>query len=86
MLGEEEGEVGGLEVGAEGEDVGEGGGGHVEEEVLHVDDEEGCGHDDEEWTSRFLSKLETRREEKEAEMCRTVRSKRIRVNAERSAA
>lgn len=45
MLGEDEGAGGGLEVGAEVEDVREGGGGHVEEDVLHVDDEQGCGHD-----------------------------------------
>ena len=44
VLGEQEGKVRGLEVGAEFEDVGEGGGGHVEEDVLHVDDEEDCGH------------------------------------------
>lgn len=44
MLGEDEGEVGGLEVVAEFEDVGKGEGGHVEEDVLHVDDEEGCSH------------------------------------------
>ena len=37
MLSEDEGEVGGFEMVAEVEDVGEGGGGYVEEDVLHVD-------------------------------------------------
>ena len=46
MLGEDELEVGGgVEVVAEVEDVGEGEGGHAEEDVLDVDDEESCGHD-----------------------------------------
>ena len=45
MLEEDEGADGGLEVGGEGEDVGESGGGHGEEDILHVDDEEGGGHD-----------------------------------------
>ncbi len=45
VLEKDEGAGGGLEVGGEGEDVGEGGGGHGEESVLHVDDEEGGGHD-----------------------------------------
>lgn len=45
MLGEDELEVGGMEMVAEFKDVGEGGGGHAEEDVLHVDDEEGCSHD-----------------------------------------
>ena len=44
MLGEDEGAIGGVEVVGEGEDVGKGGGGHVEENVLHVYDEEDCGH------------------------------------------
>lgn len=83
MLGEEEGEVGGLEVGAEGEDVGEGGGGHVEEEVLHVDDEEGCGHDVWEWLGRWIGKLEKR---KGGERGGGVTVWSTRMNAERTAA
>ena len=34
-----------MEMVAEFEDVGEGDGGHAEEDVLDVDDEEGCSHD-----------------------------------------
>ena len=45
MLREDEGKGGGAEVLAEFEDVGEGGGGHVKEDMLHVDDEQGRGHD-----------------------------------------
>ncbi len=45
VLEEDEGAGGGFEVGGEGKDIGEGGGGHGEEDVLHVDDEEGGGHD-----------------------------------------
>lgn len=44
VLGEDEGEVGGFEMVAEVEDVGEGGGGHVEEDVLHVDHEQDGSH------------------------------------------
>ena len=44
VLGEDEGEVGGFEMVAEVEDVGEGGGGHVEEDMLHVDYEQDGGH------------------------------------------
>lgn len=45
MLREDEREGAGAEVLGEFEDVGEGGAGHGEEDVLHVDDEEDCGHD-----------------------------------------
>ena len=45
MLREYELEVGGFEMVAEFEDVGKGDGGHAEEDVLHVDDKEGCSHD-----------------------------------------
>ena len=45
MLREDELEIGGSEMVAESEDVGEGDGRHAEEDVLHVDDEEGCSHD-----------------------------------------
>lgn len=44
MLREDEREAAGFEVVAKFEDVGESGGGHVEEDVLHVDDEEDCSH------------------------------------------
>lgn len=44
VLGEDCGEGEGPEVGDEGCDVLEGGGGHGGELVLHVDDEEGGGH------------------------------------------
>ena len=44
MLYEDEREAGGFETGAQGEDVGEGGGGHVEEFDLHVDDEQSGDH------------------------------------------
>lgn len=53
MLREDDGAVGGFDMGAEVEDIGEGGGGHVEEDVLHVDDDEGCGHGGQtEWVVR----------------------------------
>ena len=45
VLREDELEVGGVEMVTEFKDVGEGGGGHAEEDVLDVDDEEGCSHD-----------------------------------------
>ena len=47
MLCEDELEVGGggIEMVAESEDVGQGTGRHAEEDVLDVDDEEGCSHD-----------------------------------------
>ncbi len=44
MLREDEREGAGAEVLGEFEDVGEGGAGHGEEDVLHVDDEEDCCH------------------------------------------
>ena len=44
MLGEDEREVGCFEMVAEVEDVGESGGGHVEEDMLHVDHEQDGSH------------------------------------------
>ena len=56
MLREDElGVGGGSEMVAESKDVGEDGGGHAEEDVLHVDDEEGCSHD-----AQVLDERETR--------------------------
>ena len=52
MLREDELEVGGSEMVAESKDVGKGGGGHAEEDVLQVDDEEGCSHDAQELDER----------------------------------
>ena len=68
MLREYELEVGGMEMVAEFEDVREGDGGHAEEDVLHIDDEEGCSHD-----AQKLDERETRTCRAKYGFCTTVK-------------